>query len=203
MFCIYLYVFFNLCAIFNIYYCNVKMVGNNVLSTQLLTTLQTTLESYFSNTAISTVFFTSKSPDIFSAGLFPNFYDGDQESNSTSSVIKDSTKKTIKNMDEIRYLDDNNSLNRLISIEQLVAVNKLAVTINKFSKLTDKNSNINKKDASSIISRKVSISVYGGRVSCTAYGAFAGSKYKLGTQHTELCIDEIGKKDYDILITKN
>jgi enoyl-CoA hydratase/carnithine racemase len=60
-----------------------------------------------------------------------------------------------------------------ISVDQIEAINKLALNIIKHKKIT--------------------IACYGGVVAGTAYSTFAGSKFRLATKTTVFYIPELGK----------
>jgi len=168
-------------------------VGGNVLSLSLVTKLQSRLENYQENTAVQVVFFSSRSNDLFSGGLFSDIEK--QEIRNDNAVYKHRLKLDNKAWhmsymngepaeqavvdDEMEKRKINDTFNfevdytSSISVDQIEAINKLALSIIKHKKIT--------------------IATYGGVVAGTAYSTFAGSNYRLGTKSTVFYIPELAR----------
>ena len=118
--------------------------GNNVMDSAMVTTLQAKIDNLVDNQAVSVIFFTSRSPDVFSSGLFPDFQSfpgssspsGTAASSASSSVSSSKSSVSavhgstaVNNNDVIRFQDDFDGL----TTDTLAAINKLALTIHRVS----------------------------------------------------------------------
>ena len=175
--------------------------GNNVLNSEMVTTLQSKVDHLVGNQAVSVLFFASRSPDVFSSGLFADFQSFPGSStvtNSSTATKSPSSKRTraggVASNDIVRFQDDD------LSVETLTAINKLALTIQRVGSKgshADSKSPKRPKSApsapSSSTSSTATVAVYGGSLTATAYAVYAGCDYRLATGVTEFSVPEVSR----------
>jgi enoyl-CoA hydratase/carnithine racemase len=176
--------------------------GNNVLNSEMVTTLQSKVEHLVGNQAVSVLFFASRSPDVFSSGLFADFQSFPGSSTGTSAATKSpssTSKRTraggVASNDIVRFQDDD------LSVETLTAINKLALTIQRAgskgshadSKSPKRPKSAPSAPSSSTSSTTATVAVYGGSLTATAYAVYAGCDYRLATGMTEFSVPEVSR----------